>query len=88
MPRLATVAGAVAVAQRAGLPAEASVVEVAFPDLGPRDLVAWRMGMASVAPFVATLLPDRRRSLVARALELLGDPEVLVRRMVVLRART
>lgn len=88
MPRLATVAGAVAAAEQAGLAADASVVEVAFPDLRPQDLVAWRLGMATVAPFVAALVPDRRRSLVARALELLGDPEVLVRRMVVLRAVT
>lgn len=88
MPKLATVAGAVAAAQRAGLFAEASVVEVAFPDLGPRDLVAWRTGMATVAPFVASLPPDRRRALHARALELLGEPETLVRRMVVLRATT
>jgi ubiquinone/menaquinone biosynthesis C-methylase UbiE len=88
MPRLATVAGAVAAAQRAGLRAEASVVEVAFPDLGPRDLVAWRLGMAAVAPFVASLAPGRRRALEVRALELVGDPGVLVRRMVVLRAVT
>jgi hypothetical protein len=44
--------------------------------------------MAAVAPFVASLPPDGRQRLVARALELLGDPDVLIRRMVVLRART
>jgi ubiquinone/menaquinone biosynthesis C-methylase UbiE len=87
MPRLATVEGATAVARRAGLVAEASVVEVVFPDLGSSDMVAWRLGMAAFAPFVATLPHDRRRALEERALELLGDPEVLRRRMVVLRAQ-
>jgi SAM-dependent methyltransferase len=88
MPRLATVAGAVGAARRAGLRGEASVIEVVFPDLGPQDMVAWRLGMAAVAPFVASLSPEERARLEARALERLGEPEVLVRRMVVLRART
>jgi SAM-dependent methyltransferase len=88
MPKLATPAGAVAAAKRAGLRSEASVIEAVFPDLGPEDMVAWRLGMAAVAPFVASLSPPDRARLEARALELLGDPEVLVRRMVVLRALT
>jgi len=87
-PRLATARGAVSAARKAGLRGEASVVEVVFPDLGATDLVAWRLGMAGVAPFVASLLPDQRRQLEDRALELLGEPEVLIRRMVVFRART
>ena len=43
--------------RRAGLDATAEAVAVPFPDLGPADLVAWRLGMAQVAPFVASL-PD------------------------------
>jgi hypothetical protein len=43
--------------------------------------------MAAVAPFVASLSDEGRRRLSARALDLIGEPEVLVRRMVVLRAR-
>jgi SAM-dependent methyltransferase len=88
IPKLATPAGAVAAARRAGLRAEASVIEVVLPDLGAADLVAWRLGMAAVAPFVASLAREEQARLEARALELIGEPEVLVRRMVVLRART
>jgi ubiquinone/menaquinone biosynthesis C-methylase UbiE len=88
MPKLATVAGTIAAARRAGLRGEASVIEVVFPDLGPPDLVAWRLGMAAVAPFVATLTAEQRHRLEARALELVGDAEELVRRMIVFRART
>jgi SAM-dependent methyltransferase len=88
MPKLATPAAAVAAAKRAGLRGEASVIEAVFPDLGPDDLVAWRLGMAAVAPFVASLSGDQRAALEARSLELLGEPEVLIRRMVVLRVVT
>jgi ubiquinone/menaquinone biosynthesis C-methylase UbiE len=87
MPKLATPAAAVSAAKRAGLRAEASVIEAEFPDLQAADLLAWRLGMAAVAPFVASLSDEGRRRLSARALDLIGEPEVLVRRMVVLRAR-
>jgi SAM-dependent methyltransferase len=87
-PKLATCAGALSAARRAGLRGEASVIEVVFPDLGPADMVACRLGMAGLAPFVASLRPEQRQRLEARALELLGDPEVLIRRMIVFRART
>lgn len=86
--RLAAPERAVAVAAAAGLAAEAEAVVVPFPDLAPADLVAWRLGMASVAPFVASLPAPTRRQVVARALELLGpDPDVLVRRIVILTVR-
>lgn len=88
IPRLATVTGARGAARRAGLRGEVSVIDAVFPDLGPRDLVAWRLGMATLAPFVASLPRARRQALEARALELVGEPEVLVRRMIVFRART
>lgn len=87
IPQLATVDRAIAAAERAGLTAEAQVIDVALPDLDAHDLVAWRLGMATLAPFVTGLPPARRRALEARALELLGEPAMLVRRMVVLTAR-
>jgi hypothetical protein len=57
---------------------------VRLPDLGPRDLVRWRLGMAQCAPFVAT--HDARR-IEARALELLGDAPPLVRSVIFIVAR-
>jgi ubiquinone/menaquinone biosynthesis C-methylase UbiE len=61
--------------------------EVVFPDLTPLDLVAWRLGMAHTAPFVAGLDRTRRDELRQRALELLGpDPPPLVRRVIFLAA--
>lgn len=85
IPRLATPGAAVAAARAAGLEqAHAEAVDVSFPELAARDLVAWRMGMAHVAPFVDAGGPARRAHLEARALELLGDAPPLVRKMVVL----
>lgn len=85
IPVLATVDGAVGVAERSGL-REPSVrkVEVAFPELRPVDLVAWRCGMAQVAPFVAGLNPSTREALVRRSVELLGESPPLVRRVVMI----
>jgi SAM-dependent methyltransferase len=89
IPLLATADRAVAVASRAGLDATADALEVAFPDLTPRELVAWRLGMAQVAPFASTLTDAARADVESRALALLGpDPEPLVRRIIVLVART
>lgn len=89
MPGLATVERAEAAARSAGL--HESVVthrQVPFPDLGPTDLVRWRLGMAQVAPFVATLTPGAREALVADALDRLGpSPPPLVRSMIVITAR-
>lgn len=86
--RLATPERALAVAATAGIEATAEVAAIAFPDLTPADLVAWRLGMAQVAPFAASLPSPERQQVVMRALDLLGaEPEVLVRRIVVLTAR-
>ena len=88
IPRLATVDRAMAVAARVGLPATAASVEVPFPDLSPADLVAWRLGMAQIAPVVASLSAPGRQQLASRALELLGPrSEPLVRRIIVLIVR-
>jgi SAM-dependent methyltransferase len=87
-PRLATVDGAQAATDAAGLHADVHQIDVPFPELDAGDLVAWRLGMAQIAPFVATLSVDGLERLRARSLELLGpDPEPLVRRMIVLAAR-
>jgi ubiquinone/menaquinone biosynthesis C-methylase UbiE len=74
------------VAQDAGLDAEASEVDISFPDLDATDLVAWRMGMAHNAPFVASLGTAERQAVVGRALDALGDAPTLNRRIVVLTA--
>ena len=61
--------------------------EVTFSELTPLDLVAWRLGLAHTAPFVAGLDRLRRDELMRRALELLGaDPPSLVRRVIFLAA--
>ncbi len=87
IPALATADRALAVATRAGLVARAEALAVPFPDLSPSDLVGWRLGMAQVAPFLASLPDGARRRVEARALHLLGPhPAVLVRRIVILTA--
>ena len=86
-PLLATVDTASQAAERAGLgSAVVTHLEVPFPELGGAELVAWRMGMAQVAPYLAVQPEDRRRAIAARALELLGDAPPLVRRVIVISA--
>lgn len=89
IPVLASIEGARRAALDAGLvDVEVTRVDVGFPDLGPEDLVAWRCGMAQVAPFVARLSPVERDRLRARAIDLLGAAPTLVRRIVVIAAVT
>ena len=89
VPVLATVKGARDVCAAAGVRADVEQVDVRFPELDAADLVTWRLGMAQVAPFIATLPARALAALRARALELLGpEPEILVRRMIVIRATT
>jgi hypothetical protein len=65
--------------------AVAEVIDVPFPELDVRQLVEWRLGMAHLAPFVATLDPGDRHALVQDCVTELGrDVPVLVRSMVVL----
>jgi len=86
VPRLATVDRATAAASDAGLAgASAEAVRVPLPDLGPEDLVAWRLGMAQIAPFLATLAEPERDAVRADAVRRLGDdPPVLVRSFIVI----
>lgn len=70
------------VVERAGLVAEkVEHVVVPFPELSPVDLVRWRLGMAQCAEFAAD------RGVEARAVELLGDCEPLVRSVIFVTAR-
>jgi SAM-dependent methyltransferase len=89
MPRLATPDRMAAVADVVPGLVEARVTrhEVAFPDFTPSELVAWRLGMAQQALFVAALDPPDRAALAQAALDRLGPhPPPLVRRMLVLTA--
>jgi SAM-dependent methyltransferase len=84
LPRLATVDGLRAAAGSGGLDGHAEGLVVAFPELSPGDLVAWRLGMAPTAPFLAGLAPAARARVRARALALLGaTPPPLQRSIVV-----
>jgi len=84
---LATVEHATAAALGAGLDASAEVTRVPFPDLGPYDLVAWRLGLAQHAPFVTRLSPSERDAVAAESVRRLGDrPPPLVRSVLVMRA--
>ena len=61
---------------------------VAFGDLGPGQMVSWRLGMAQVAGFLAGLEPQARRALEDEAIAALGtDPPVLERSVLFLSAR-
>jgi SAM-dependent methyltransferase len=79
-----TVEGAQRLVRHAGLDAlKVERHDVAFTGMSPSDLVAWRLGMAHTAPYLAGLDTAEQSEVTARALELLGPhPEPLVRRLV------
>ncbi|MFP5319841.1 MAG: class I SAM-dependent methyltransferase [Acidimicrobiia bacterium] len=83
IPLLSTSEGCAGAAEAAGLEARVEALRVGFPDLDAEDLVAWRLGMAQHAPFVAGLSPEDRRALVADAVDRLGEAPPLVRSIVV-----
>jgi SAM-dependent methyltransferase len=87
-PKLATAAAAREAAAAAGLDAEVETCRVPFPELGAAELVAWRLGLAQHAPFVARLpTAGDRAALVEDAGRRLGDDwPPLVRSVVILRA--
>jgi SAM-dependent methyltransferase len=86
-PQLATPERAADAVHLSGLEARVHALRVPFPDLGPGDLVEWRLGLAQHAPFVAGLAPAARAAVVAEATALLGNrPPPLVRSMVVIEA--
>ena len=86
VPLLADPARCTALAREAGLDATVRAVRVPFPDLRADDLVAWRLGMAQHAPFVAGLSPADREAVRHRAVALLGDAPPLVRPFLVITA--
>ena len=87
LPLLATAERFAGVARDAGLGAQVEAVRVPFPELDAGDLVAWRLGLAQHAPFVASLSPPERDALVEDALARLGgDAPQLVRSVVLLSA--
>jgi SAM-dependent methyltransferase len=73
MPRLATPEGARRTAALAGMDADVLAIRVPFPELDAGGLVAWRMGMAQHAPFVASLAVEERALVVAEAVARLGQ---------------
>ena len=86
-PLLSTVERAEAALPAAGLTGRVTNDRIAFTGLTPDDLVAWRLGMAHLAPFVAALGAAHRRRLAQRAAELLGaDPPVLERSVITIAA--
>jgi hypothetical protein len=87
VPRLATVHRFAAAANAAGLSSDVVTARVPFPDLEAADLVAWRLGMAHHAPFVAGLGPAEQEALLADSLDRLGpDVPPLERSIIVLSA--
>jgi SAM-dependent methyltransferase len=80
VPLLATADGMLAAAHTAGLAGRVAEVTVDLPDLTPADLVAWRLGMAQSAPFLATLTPAARARVHTRAQHLLGPTPPRLRR--------
>jgi SAM-dependent methyltransferase len=83
-----TVPAATEAIERGGLrPTRVEHLEVVFDDLGPNDMVAWRLGLAQCAPFMATLDDAARVDVGARAIELLGPtPPKITRRVIFLAA--
>ena len=88
VPQLSTVERAVDVARRAGLlDSVAEVVRIAIPGLASDDLVAWRLGMAQLAPFVEGLDLRAQRRLWRDASERVTGMPALVRSIIILTAR-
>lgn len=84
---LATAEACAAAAEAAGLDAVVETLRVAFRELEPRDLVAWRLGMAQHAPFLARLPRGQQDAVGAEALARLGDAvPPLVRSILVVHA--
>jgi ubiquinone/menaquinone biosynthesis C-methylase UbiE len=85
--RLATTEGMADAAARAGVGGDVRRMDVPIAGLTADDLLAWRLGMAQVAPFLATLDDATRASVVRQARALLGPgPPPLIRSVIVLLA--
>lgn len=86
VPLLATPEAFVEAGRTAGFDATVDVARVPFPEMDGRDLVAWRLGLAQNAPFVAGLGRDARDAVEREALDRLGDAPPLERSILVLTA--
>jgi SAM-dependent methyltransferase len=87
IPALATVDRAESALVASGLNGDATAIEVPIVGLTAVDMVEWRLGMAQLAPFVATLDDTQQAALRQHSRDLLGPtPEPLVRRVVHLHA--
>ncbi len=85
---LASPAGMADAAAGSGLDGEALTLTVDLPDIVPAAMVGWRMGMAQLAPFLATVDDATRRRVSRRALALLGPAPPPLRRSIVVYAGT
>lgn len=87
MPVTATIERVESVVGRCGLSmTSVELIRVPFDDLGPLELVRWRLGMAQNAGFVARLDDRARQRLEGDALARLGvTPPPLVRTVIVAR---
>jgi SAM-dependent methyltransferase len=85
-PLLATVEGCAAVVAAAGLEATVEPLRVPFSELAADELVAWRLGLAQHAPFVARLAPADQAAVAADALARLGPAPPLTRSILVISA--
>lgn len=85
MPLLATIDGAQRVLAASDVTGVVEERSLALPDLDPIALIEWRLGMADMTPFVATLDPPGRVALRSCALQRLGTRcPTLVRTMIVI----
>ena len=85
--KLATVDHGRSAAVAAGLDPSVDEIQVPFPDLDAHDLVAWRLGLAQHAPFVARLPGAEQDAIAADAVARLGArPPTLIRSVLVVRA--
>ena len=83
-PKLATVEAGREAAAAAGLHADVLALRVPFPELDAAALVAWRMGMAQHARFLASLDAERRHAVAADAVARLGDSWLPLERSIIL----
>ncbi len=86
LPVLATAARAEQAARAASVRSPcASCIDVAIGEVGAEALLAWRLGMPQLAPFVTAIAPPAFGRLVADARARLGSsPPPLIRRVIVL----
>jgi SAM-dependent methyltransferase len=80
---------ATAVVERGGLDAvRVERFEIRLDDLGPHEMVAWRLGLAQSSAFVGALDDGARQRVVGRAIDLLGpNPPPVVRRVIFVAAQ-